>query len=73
MISPRSVKISYRAATCSTFTELLGKTAAARLAIEFDLELRPQGVPFLVVHPGLVKTDMNNMGTITVDTSTDGL
>jgi hypothetical protein len=49
------------------------QTAEARLALEFDLELRPQGVPFLVVHPGLVKTDMNQLGNITVDTSTSGL
>jgi len=51
----------------------ISKTAEARLALEFDLELRPQGVPFLVVHPGLVKTDMNQLGNITVDTSTSGL
>ncbi|KAK9242752.1 hypothetical protein V1506DRAFT_562652 [Lipomyces tetrasporus] len=51
----------------------ISKTAEARLAIEFDLELRPKGVPFLLVHPGLPKTDMNAMGLISVDTSTSGL
>ncbi|KAK9428363.1 hypothetical protein V1505DRAFT_388012 [Lipomyces doorenjongii] len=51
----------------------ISKTAEARLAIEFDLELRPQGVPFLLVHPGLTKTDMNAMGMISVDTSASGL
>ncbi|KAK9319372.1 hypothetical protein V1517DRAFT_349146 [Lipomyces orientalis] len=51
----------------------ISKTAEARLAIEFDLELRPRGVPFLLAHPGLPKTDMNALGTISVDTSTDGL
>ncbi|GIJ86477.1 hypothetical protein Asppvi_005366 [Aspergillus pseudoviridinutans] len=64
---------SYQALTWRSFSDVLTKTAEARLAIEFDLELRPQGVPFLLVHPGLVQTDMNNKGMISVDTSVDGL
>jgi hypothetical protein len=56
-----------------TVADIFGKTAEARLAIEFDLELRPKGAPFLLVHPGLAITDMNALGNITVDTSASGL
>jgi NAD(P)-dependent dehydrogenase (short-subunit alcohol dehydrogenase family) len=41
--------------------------------VELDLELRPKGVPVLLVHPGLPKTDMNPAGNITVEESVNGL
>jgi NAD(P)-dependent dehydrogenase (short-subunit alcohol dehydrogenase family) len=49
------------------------KTALERLALELDLELRPKGVPVLLIHPGLPKTDMNLSGDITVDASVTGV
>jgi NAD(P)-dependent dehydrogenase (short-subunit alcohol dehydrogenase family) len=49
------------------------KTAVERLAFELDLELRPKGVPVLLVHPGFPKTDMNTLGNITIDASATGV
>jgi NAD(P)-dependent dehydrogenase (short-subunit alcohol dehydrogenase family) len=49
------------------------QTAVERLALELDLELRPKGVPVLLIHPGLPKTDMNPMGNITVEASSTGV
>lgn len=49
------------------------QTAEERLALELDLELRPKGVPVLLIHPGLPKTDMNPIGNITVDASATGV
>ncbi|KAJ5761861.1 uncharacterized protein N7511_005243 [Penicillium nucicola] len=51
----------------------ISKTAMERLALELDLELRPKGVPVLLIHPGLPKTDMNPVGNITVDDSSTGV
>ncbi|KAJ5298017.1 hypothetical protein PENANT_c039G01097 [Penicillium antarcticum] len=51
----------------------ISKTAVERLAFELDLELRSKGVPVLLIHPGLPKTDMNPMGNITVDDSAAGV
>jgi hypothetical protein len=35
--------------------------------------LRRRGVPVLLVHPGLVKTDMNPFGDIEVEESASGM
>lgn len=49
------------------------QTALNRLGKELDTVLRRQGVPVLLVHPGLVKTDMNPYGDLTVDESSSGM
>jgi NAD(P)-dependent dehydrogenase (short-subunit alcohol dehydrogenase family) len=49
------------------------QTAEEHLALELDLELRPKGIPVLLIHPGLPKTDMNMSGNITVDESAAGV
>jgi hypothetical protein len=49
------------------------QTAENRLGLELDLELRPKGVPVLLIHPGLPKTDMNMFGNITVEESATGV
>ncbi|KAF3400099.1 hypothetical protein F1880_008345 [Penicillium rolfsii] len=59
-------------ANCSALYDI-SKTAVERLALEFDFELRPQGVPVLLIHPGLPKTDMNPFGNVTVDESAEGV
>ncbi|KAB5576203.1 hypothetical protein GE09DRAFT_1215914 [Coniochaeta sp. 2T2.1] len=51
----------------------ISKTAEERLLLELDMELRPQGVPMLLVHPGLPRTDLNPFGTITVEESAEGV
>jgi len=51
----------------------ISKTALNRLGQEFDHVLRPQGVPVLLIHPGLVKTDMNAAGNIDIDESVTGM
>jgi NAD(P)-dependent dehydrogenase (short-subunit alcohol dehydrogenase family) len=50
----------------------ISKTAEERLLLELDMELRPKGVPMLLVHPGLPKTQLNPFGNITVDESAEG-
>ncbi|KAJ5811494.1 hypothetical protein N7474_007795 [Penicillium riverlandense] len=56
-----------------TATYDISKTAEERLLLEFDMELRPKGVPMLLCHPGLPKTDMNPFGNITVEESAQGV
>jgi len=51
----------------------ISKTALNRLGKELDIVLRPQGVPVLLVHPGLVKTSMNPGGKITAVESATGI
>ncbi|KAH8820702.1 hypothetical protein F5884DRAFT_849953 [Xylogone sp. PMI_703] len=51
----------------------ISKTALNRLGKELDTVLRRKGVPVLLVHPGLVKTDMNPWGEIEVSESAAGI
>jgi NAD(P)-dependent dehydrogenase (short-subunit alcohol dehydrogenase family) len=51
----------------------ISKTALNRLGKELDTVFRPQGLPILLVHPGLVRTDMNGPGTIEADESVAGM
>ncbi|KAL6890511.1 NAD(P)-binding protein [Trichoderma evansii] len=51
----------------------LYNTALNRLGKELDTVLAPQGLPVLLVHPGLVKTDMNAYGDIEVPESATGV
>ncbi|KAK9235501.1 hypothetical protein V1525DRAFT_409743 [Lipomyces kononenkoae] len=51
----------------------VSKATLNRLGKELDLVLRPQGLPVVLIHPGLVKTEMNPMGDIDVDTSAAGI
>ncbi|KAK9366753.1 hypothetical protein V1509DRAFT_227210 [Lipomyces kononenkoae] len=51
----------------------VSKTTLNRLGKELDLVLRPQGLPVVLIHPGLVRTDMNPLGDIDVDTSAAGI
>ncbi|KAE9364059.1 NAD(P)-binding protein [Stipitochalara longipes BDJ] len=57
----------------STAMYNISKTALNRLGTELDHVLRPQGLPVLLVHPGLVKTDMNPFGDIDVAESAVGI
>ena len=49
------------------------QTALNRLGKELDGVLSPKGVPVVLVHPGLVKTDMNPAGEIDVAESATGM
>jgi len=51
----------------------ISKTTLNRLGKELDYVLRPQGVPVLLLHPGLVKTSMNPFGDIGVEESVTGM
>ncbi|KAF2415954.1 NAD(P)-binding protein [Tothia fuscella] len=51
----------------------ISKTALNRLGKELDGVLNPKGVPVILVHPGLVKTDMNPVGNIDVIESANGV
>jgi NAD(P)-dependent dehydrogenase (short-subunit alcohol dehydrogenase family) len=51
----------------------VSKTALNRLGKELDQVLRPQGLPILLLHPGLVRTDMNAPGTLEVKESVEGM
>ncbi|PTB43756.1 hypothetical protein M441DRAFT_24047 [Trichoderma asperellum CBS 433.97] len=51
----------------------VSKTALNRLGKELDTVLARQGLPVLLVHPGLVKTDMNAYGNIEVPESATGV
>ncbi|OBT94409.1 hypothetical protein VE01_07758 [Pseudogymnoascus verrucosus] len=51
----------------------ISKTTLNRLGKELDQLLRPQGVPVLLLHPGLVKTDMNPFGNIGLKESVIGI
>lgn len=54
-------------------TNNINKTALNRLGKELDTVLARQGLPVLLVHPGLVKTDMNAYGDIEVPESATGM
>ncbi|KAL7920312.1 hypothetical protein ACQKWADRAFT_322213 [Trichoderma austrokoningii] len=51
----------------------ISKTALNRLGKELDTVLARQGLPVLLLHPGLVKTDMNPFYEIEVPESAAGL
>jgi NAD(P)-dependent dehydrogenase (short-subunit alcohol dehydrogenase family) len=51
----------------------ISQTALNRLGKELDGVLSPKGVPVVLVHPGLVKTDMNPVGNIDVVESANGV
>lgn len=56
-----------------SFTNNTKQTALNRLGKELDTVLARQGLPVLLVHPGLVKTDMNAYGNIEVPESATGV
>ena len=49
------------------------QTALNQLGVQLDHVLRPQGVPVLLIHPGMVSTDMNPFGDITTKDSAIGM
>ncbi|KAH8803435.1 hypothetical protein F5884DRAFT_903976 [Xylogone sp. PMI_703] len=51
----------------------ISKTALNRLGKELDQVLRRKGLPFILIHPGLVVTDMNPFGDIGVTESATGI
>ncbi|KAL7899947.1 hypothetical protein HDV63DRAFT_416650 [Trichoderma sp. SZMC 28014] len=51
----------------------ISKTALNRLGKELDTVLARQGLPVLLLHPGLVKTDMNPFYEIEVPESVSGM
>ncbi|KIM95707.1 hypothetical protein OIDMADRAFT_59488 [Oidiodendron maius Zn] len=51
----------------------ISKTALNQLGVQLDHVLRPQGVLVLLVHPGIVSTDMNPFGGISPEESASGI
>ncbi|KAL7781784.1 NAD(P)-binding protein [Trichoderma afarasin] len=51
----------------------ISKTALNRLGKELDIVLGRQGLPVVLIHPGLVKTDMNPYGDIDISESVSGV
>jgi NAD(P)-dependent dehydrogenase (short-subunit alcohol dehydrogenase family) len=55
------------------FANKTNQTALNRLGKELDTVLSRQGLPVVLIHPGLVKTDMNAYGDIDIDESVAGM
>jgi NAD(P)-dependent dehydrogenase (short-subunit alcohol dehydrogenase family) len=63
-----------QSASSDSLAYRVSKAAVNKLMRGLATELKPQGVPVLIVHPGWVKTDMGGQGApLTVEESAAGL